>query len=250
MTNKKDIFKNLIFLDTETTGLEQDDRLFQVAYTFNKEEVNELFNPEKKICIEASETTGYTNKDTDDKEVFQKSKDYEKLKNILQDEENIFVAHNAKFDIEMLKRDGLEVGKFIDTLKVARALDTQSYFGAYRLQYLRYAMELEVENAQAHDAMGDVLVLEKLFERLYLKMENNFSSREEVLNEMIKISSEPSLIKKINFGKHKDKTLEEVVKEDKGYLEWLLKEKEKQKAEGDEDEDWLFTLKYYLGVLK
>jgi DNA-binding PucR family transcriptional regulator len=30
---------------------------------------------------------------------------------------------------------------------------------------------------------------------------------------------------------------------DRGYLEWLLKQKE---ADGENDEDWLYTLRYYL----
>ena len=37
------------------------------------------------------------------------------------------------------------------------------------MQYLRYFLDIEIE-ATAHDAMGDVLVLEKLFERLLAKI--------------------------------------------------------------------------------
>ncbi|PID83293.1 DNA polymerase III subunit epsilon [Candidatus Campbellbacteria bacterium] len=246
MTKKDNIFKNLIFLDTETTGVEKDDRLFQLAYVFEDKKVDELFNPQKDICIEASETTGYVTKDVKGKEVFENSKAYQELQKLLENRENILVAHNAKFDIRMLENENLKVPRFIDTLKVAQKLDTACFFGAYRLQYLRYAMELEVENAQAHDALGDVLVLQELFQRLYLKMEKQFQNREAILEEMIKISSEPVLIKKFVFGKYKGLTVEDVAKQDQGYLEWLLNEKEKQKAEGDVDEDWIYTLNYYL----
>ena len=61
---------------------------------------------------------------------------------------------------------------------------------------------------------------------------------------MIEISSKPTLFNKFNFGKYKDKTLEEVAKTDKRYLEWLLGEKLKNEAG---DEDWIYTLKHYLG---
>jgi exodeoxyribonuclease X len=60
---------------------------------------------------------------------------------------------------------------------------------------------------------------------------------------MIRISSEPSLIKTIGFGKHAGKKLEEVARIDPGYLEWLLA----QKVQSDtNEEDWIYTLKYYL----
>jgi len=63
---------------------------------------------------------------------------------------------------------------------------------------------------------------------------------------MIEISSHPSLLKFMNFGKHSGKTIEEILHTDKGYLEWLLK----QKLESEQiDEDWIYTLKYNLGIL-
>ena len=63
---------------------------------------------------------------------------------------------------------------------------------------------------------------------------------------MIEISSHPSLLKFIPFGKHNGKTVEEVARIDRGYLEWLLA----QKLESDQvDEDWIYTLKHHLGKL-
>ena len=60
---------------------------------------------------------------------------------------------------------------------------------------------------------------------------------------MIEISSHPSLFKSINFGKHVGKKIEDILKTDRGYLEWLLT----QKLESDQiDEDWIYTLKHYL----
>ena len=68
----------------------------------------------------------------------------------------------------------------------------------------------------------------------------------EAIEKMVEISSHPSLFTKFSFGKYKDKTLEEVAKTDKRYLEWLLNEKLKNEAG---DEDWIYTLKHYLGKL-
>ena len=47
-------------------------------------------------------------------------------------------------------------------------------------------------------------------------------SEEELIDKMVEISSKPSLYKIFNFGKYKDKKLEEVVKSDRRYMEWCL----------------------------
>ncbi len=236
--------KNLIFLDTETTGVEKEDRLCQVAYIFDGKENNNFFKPPLPIKAEASAISHITNDQVKDCEVFENSKMAENLQKILP--ENILVAHNARFDIDMLKKENLEISNFIDTLKVAQVYDKEGYFKKYSMQYLRYEMNLDVKGAQAHDALGDILVLEKLFMRLFEKRKKEGLAEGEILEEMMEISKNPILIKKISFGKYTGKSVEEILKEDKGYLEWLLAQKEKQAGEGNVDEDWLFTLKKYL----
>ncbi|PIR68910.1 hypothetical protein COU48_01470, partial [Candidatus Nomurabacteria bacterium CG10_big_fil_rev_8_21_14_0_10_03_31_7] len=123
------------------------------------------------------------------------------------------------------------------------ALDKENKIPQHKLQFLRYFLDIDID-ATAHDALGDVLVLEKLFERLFdkIKKENNFSDKE-VYKKMIEISSKPSLMYSFSFGKYTGKTIEDVSKIDRGYLEWFLKTKE---SEDSEDEDWIYTLKYYL----
>lgn len=211
-------YNNLIFLDTEATGLDEEDRIFQIAYEFQNEEKEELFKPELPIKFGAMEVTHFTNKDVEDKKPFQGSEMKKELENIFSNN-NIFVAHNAKFDIKMLERDNVKVEKFIDTLKISQFLDPQGKLEAYRLQFLRYALDLDVKNAQAHDALGDVRVLKALFIRLYEKMEKDLGSEELVINKMVEISSNPVIYKKINFGKYVGEKLDDVIKKDKGYLE-------------------------------
>ena len=111
------------------------------------------------------------------------------------------------------------------------------------MQFLRYFLNIEIE-ATAHDALGDVLVLEKLFERLIdkIKKENNIDEKS-ALEMMIDISSKPSLMYSFSFGKHTGKTVADVAKLDPGYLRWFLETKER---DNPEDEDWIYTLKYYL----
>ncbi len=216
--NKK-ILNKLVFLDTETTGIEYQDRIFQVAYKFQNKEYCELFKPEVPISIEASETTGFVNADVENKIAFANSEMKKDLEKIFSDPQNIFIAHNAKFDIKMLEKEGLKFNKVIDTLKIAQYLDPQGKLNAYRLQYLRYALDLKIENAQAHNALGDVRVLEALFNRLFLKMKESEKDEEKILAKMIEISAQPVLIKKFSFGKYLGQTVLEVSKTDRGYLE-------------------------------
>ncbi len=233
-----------IFLDTETTGNEAKDYLCQLAFKENDYTYSELFKPPLPISVESSAVCHITNKMVENCLPFQESPDYLTIKKRLEDVDAIVIAHNAQFDLGMLTKESIVPQQHICTMRLARALDTEGVIPKYNLQYLRYYLGIEVE-ATAHDALGDVLVLEKLFERLYAKVKEKIGSDNDdmILDEMIRISSEPSLIKTIGFGKHAGKKLEEVARIDPGYLEWLLA----QKVQSDtNEEDWIYTLKYYL----
>ena len=224
---------NLIFFDTETTGNTEKDFLCQIAYKSGNQTFTGLYKPPIKIPPEASAVHHITNKMVADLPVFKESGDLPKVKKVFEEKDVIVVAHNAPFDLLMIKKEGIEPEKSICTLRVARHLDKEEKIERFNLQYLRYLLELDVE-ADAHDALGDVLVLEKLFERLKDKLS---------IEEMVEISSHPSLLHTFKFGKHNGKRIEEVLKFDRGYLEWLLA----QKLNGDGvDEDWIYTLKHYL----
>ena len=234
----------IIFFDTETTGNTEKDFLCQIAYKTGSETFVKLYKPEIKIPPEASAVHHITNKMVKDLPSFGDSGDLPKIKKLFEDKNSIVVAHNAPFDLAIIKKEDIEPKKFICTLRVARHLDKEEKIERYNLQYLRYLLEIEID-ATAHNALGDVLVLEKLYERLKKKIEEEESlGEEEALEKMIEISSHPSLIKTLNFGKYRGKKVEEVLSIDRGWMEWLLGEKEKS---DQIDEDWIYTLRYYLG---
>ncbi len=248
----------LLFLDTETTGNEEKDYLCQIAYSIDGMRKSALFKPQVPISVDSMAVHHITNKMVADKPAFKFSFEYDELHKLLQDDDVILVAHNAVFDIRMLEKEGLKVPKFICTLRVARFLDAEEKINSYRLQYLRYLLEIEVD-AEAHDAMGDVLVLEQLFGRLLKKImeegrasvddaRHDFakSEKEKAIEKMLEISSHPSLIKSFKFGKHNGKKIHEVLEVDRNYLEWLLTQKLENNAD---DEDWIYTLKVSLGKL-
>ncbi len=235
---------NFLFFDTETTGNTEEDFLCQLAYKYGGTEFSELYKPPLAIPPEASAVHHITNKMIAGKPLFRESKDYASVKTLFENGVLIPVAHNAKFDIGMMKKEGIEISKSICTLRLARHLDKENKIPKYNLQYLRYYLGIQID-AQAHDALGDVKVLEALFERLKNKMVEEFDGDEKkVLAEMLAVSARPSLMHTITFGKHIGKTLLEVARTDKSYLQWLLDQK--LKSDTDE-EDWIYTLKHYLG---
>ena len=239
--------KKIIFFDTETTGNEpKKDFLCQIAYKTGDEVFNELYKPLIPIPPEASAITHITNKIVADKQAFKGSDGYKKIKELFEDNNSVVVAHNAKFDIAIIDKEDIKPANFICTLRVARALDKDNVIPQYKLQFLRYYLDIEIE-ASAHDALGDVLVLEKLYERLLAKIiKEDGITEEQAILKMIDISSRPSLMSIFNFGKHNGKAVEEVARVDRNYLDWMLTQKEQNP---DNEEDWIYTLKHYLGKL-
>jgi DNA polymerase III epsilon subunit-like protein len=239
--------KKVIFFDTETTGNEpKKDFVCQLAYKTTDQTFCELYKPLIPIPPEASAITHITNKMVADKPLFKESDNYGTIKLLFEDPNSVVIAHNAKFDLAIIAKENIFPRNFICTLRVARYLDKENVIPQYKLQFLRYFLDIEVE-ANAHDALGDVIVLEKLYERLLTKiMKDDNCDKNTAIEKMIEISSKPSLMNIFNFGKYNGKTVEEVASIDRGYLDWMLAQKEQNP---DNEEDWIYTLKYYLGKL-
>src|SRR3989344_1628778 len=133
----------IIFFDTETTGNTEKDFLCQIAYKTGSETFVKLYKPEIKIPPEASAVHHITNKMIKDLPSFGDSGDLPKIKKLFEDENSIVVAHNAPFDLAIIKKEDIEPKKFICTLRVARHLDKEEKIERYNLQYLRYLLEIE-----------------------------------------------------------------------------------------------------------
>ena len=244
--------KKLLFLDVETTGLNHEDRTCGIAYKCPDEnlEVDLLIKPPLPIKLEASMTNHIANYMVEDKPSFDEATGPIKTKELIQD--SIMVAHNAKFDIQMLQKEGIIVQDHICTYKVALMLDpTGDRFQRSNLQYLRYFYDIRVK-ADAHTAMGDVVVLEAVFEKMFdevVKFDGDFdpvTSVDKAIEKMIEVSKLPAKIPRFQFGKHgpnedreKGLLITEVASIDPGYLQWLKREKMKEEVL---DADWIYTL--------
>lgn len=176
-----------------------------------------------------------TNEMVADKPAFKDSNEHQKLVALL-NEDTILVAHNVKFDVDMLVKEGVNPKKVICTLKLARHLAPNGVIPKYKLQYLRYYLGIKIE-ATAHDALGDILVLEKLFEQLFVKISKDIGHAA-VEDKMMDISSKPVLLSRMFFGKHKGQLFRDIPVD---YLKWLS-------GTDDLDEDMRFAVSLNIHV--
>ena len=205
-----------IYLDTETTDSGPGDRLCQIA-----------FKTEDGLTVHH-----ITNEMVQDKPSFRGSDAWNQLRDLMASESNVMVAHNAAFDVEMLKKEGIGPKKVICTFKLARYFDKDGVIPRYSLQYLRYYLNLNVD-ATAHTALGDILVLEAIFQQILAQAVEEFGDN--AVAKIIEVSKKPVLYFRMPFGKHKGLKIKEVPGD---YLQWL--------AKTDLDEDLRYTVEHYL----
>ena len=231
----------LIYLDLETTGLEEGDRICSLGLIMDGEDEGqtqeEHIKPSRKIRPEAMAVHHITNEMVKNASLFSDAK----IVTLLEEHnnsDNILVAHNINFDLKMLAKEGfLWRGGIIDTLKCSRHLIDE--IDRFSLQFLRYELglyrseEIEAESLglelKAHSALSDAFHV-KLLYRYLTEMADDAR--------LMELTMEPVLIKKFVFGKYKDHYLEEVAMNDAGYLRWMLDQAI--------DEDLEYSIKYHL----
>lgn len=227
-----------LFLDTETHST-TDPILIQLAYKpSDRFEYFSALYSTGGVAMDFSAMAVHhiTEWEIADKPLFRDSSDAWNLQKLLKT--YTLVAHNATYDIDVLVRQGIEISSSICTLRLARYLYPE--IEQHKLQYLRYYLGIEfAEKPQTHDALGDVLVLEKVFYKLHetLKAQNPEKNEEELQSLMIDISSRPSVLYMCKFGKHKGTLWSEVPRD---YLDWVVNKSDFT------DEDVLYTARYYL----
>jgi len=240
-----------VLFDTETTGNQDEDRIIQIGAMVvgAKGDVvvyDELCSTNLPIKVEAMEVHNITPEIIEGKAPFTATKFWNDL-TILNSKNNYLIAHNIKFDLGMLEKEGFSNNmKLIDTLRCAKHLFPESEY--HRLQYFRYSLGLykkEKEEARkynitikAHDAIGDVLVMKLFLSELVKKVKEKFPN----INPMIKLEElthTPVVLQNFKFGKYKGERIDDIARSDAGYIKWMLKSLEL-------DEDLKYTLERVL----
>jgi len=241
-----------VLFDTETTGNKEEDKVIQFGAMIldqkgKVEAYNDFCSTDIDIKVEAMEVHNITPDLLIGKPSAVETSFYKRLEE-LNTNENYIIAHNIAFDMGMIQKEGfINQYKQIDTLRCAKHLYPELPY--HRLQYLRYALELyKVEEQEAakhnitikaHDAIGDVLVMKLFLSKLVGKCREIYPDYNP-MEKLVELTATPVFIKTFKFGKHKGKDVEQVAKEDSGYLNWM-------RTNMDLDEDLKYTLDKVLG---
>ncbi len=216
----------ILLVDTETHSLESP-RVIEAAIGVIHDETDEVelhaerFNPGVPVSIKASAIHDIVDGDLAGLTPFKESLlgDMYVEANI---PENYVVAHNAPFDLEAIKNEGIETKmSVIDTLRCCKHLLMDTACEEYNMQYLKYFLKLNEDPVpealkkylgKAHGAAADVVTLYLLFRRLASKHS---------LEALAALTQKTVIYNKMPFGKHKGKAIAEIIANNKGYVVWV-----------------------------
>ena len=227
-----------LVVDTETTGLDPAaDKVVSVAGVWTRVQEGPfrresfLVDPGRPIPPEASAVHHIT-----DRHVAGAPLLAQVLPFFQKDDFDVYVAHNAAFDFGFLPRAGRPV---LCTLRLARKL--WPGLPKYSNQYLRYALGLEVPEAEglpAHEALADALVTSRLLLKELACLEESPRPGIGTLQDLLEWVEAPNLLETCPFGnKHRGTPWARVPKD---YLAWMKREVK------DMDPDLRHTVDHYL----
>ena len=232
---KLELKNPIIFFDLETTGINVAiDRIVELS--FIKVEVNGnessktiRVNPGMPIPPKSTEIHGITDEDVKDSPQFK-----EIARSIAKDFEGCDLAgyNSTKFDIPLLAEEFLRADVDID-MKKRKFVDVQIIFMKNEPRTLTAAYKFYCDKSleNAHSAEADTIATYEILKSqldYYDNLENDvsslaeFSSHNRNVDFAGRIVYDENDVELINFGKHKGKSVEEVLAKDPGYYSWMM----------------------------
>lgn len=226
----------LVFFDLETTGINiTRDRIVEISllkvHPNGKEESKtRRINPEMPIPPESTAIHGITDEDVKDCPTFKQV-----AKSLAEMLEGCDMAgfNSSRFDVPMITEEFLRAGVDFDTSK-RKFVDVQIIFHKKEQRTLEaaYAFYCNKQLENAHSAEADVIatyeVLKSQLDK-YNDLENdvNFLSREySSFNNNVDLAGRiiynDKGVEVFNFGKHRGKSVTEVLKNEPSYYSWMM----------------------------
>lgn len=226
----------LVFFDLETTGINiTKDRIVEISllkvHPNGKEEIkSRRINPEMPIPPQATAIHGITDDDVKDCPTFKQV-----AKSLADMLEGCDLAgfNSSRFDVPMLSEEFLRAGvdfdmskrKFVDVQIIFHKKEQRTLEAAYK-----FYCEKELENA--HSAEADTIatyeVLKSQLDR-YPDLENDiaflskeYSSFNNNVDFAGRIIFDENGVEVFNFGKHKGKSVVQVLRNEPSYYSWMI----------------------------
>jgi DNA polymerase-3 subunit epsilon len=229
------LHRPIAFFDLETTGISVgSDRIVEISIlkifpNGIKESKTMRINPEMPIPAGSSAIHGIYDADVKDCPTFK-----EVAGNIMNFLDNCdFAGYNSNtFDIPLLTEEFMRVGFDFDP-KTRRFVDVQNIFHKKEQRTLAaaYKFYCEKELTNAHSAEADIMATWEVLEAQLNKYPDlqqdvawlaEYSQKHKSADLMGRIIYNEKGEEIFNFGKHKGKTVESVLKAEPSYYEWMM----------------------------
>ena len=204
--------KRYLVLDTETTGVDEDARVVEIAWIELDEDLKEvhrirsLIDPEMPIPPSAMGVHHITDEMVEAKPTLEEFFHQLKPIDLAPDDQVVLIAHNAQFDKRFIE-DFLPVSDTLCTLRLSR------YFWPdapdHKLQTLRYHFKLGGKQG-AHGALSDCETTLALLRHM---------TKSETLESLRLLCRGALPTRRMPFGKYRGELIEDVPG---GYRAWLL----------------------------
>jgi len=232
-----ELIRPLISFDLETTGLDiQKDRIIEISCVKihpggQKEILTHRVNPGVPISPEASAVHGITDADVKNEPRFQKlAAEY----SAFLEESDLTGFNLERFDLPLLKNEFARCGIDFGTKEV-NVIDAQKIFFKKEPRTLTaaYKYYCDKELTDAHSAQADAEATAEIL-MAQIQRYDDLPTNMEELHEYCHpahpnwIDPEGKIVWKkgqatINFGRHTGTPLEQLARDDRGYLQWVLK---------------------------
>lgn len=229
------LLKPLAILDLETTGVNLGiDRIVEIAIIRigpdgTRTVKRKLLNPEMPISAVSIDVHGITNEMVKDAPTFKQVAN--EIKQFL-DQCDLCGYNSNRFDIPMLAEEFLRAGldfefkgrKLVDVQKVYHLMEQRTLSAAYKF-YCNKNLE-DAHSAEA-DASATWDVLQAQVEK-YPQLGNSVDSILKVIGEEPVVDFARRMIMEngvevFNFGKHKGRSVAQVLKSEPQYYDWMMK---------------------------
>jgi DNA polymerase-3 subunit epsilon len=230
-----ELHRPIVFLDLETTGLSlTQDRVVEIAMLKvstdgSRQMKRRLINPEKQIPAEVSAIHGITDEMVKDAPTFKQVAN--EIRQYLEGAD-LGGYNSNKFDWPLLAEEFLRAGldfdiqgkRLLDVQKIYHQMEPRTLSAAYK-----FYCDKDLENA--HSAESDINATLDVF----LAQINKYPQLGNSIDTVMKVIGEDQIVdfarrmviengkETFNFGKHKGKSVVQVLKDEPQYYDWMMK---------------------------